>query len=220
MAMAMAVAMTVTACEATPKAEVTPVTTAASAASAPPAAPTPTPPPAADSASPKGRAIAATGAFQKALKGALTSAIDAGGPVAAVDVCHGVAPALAKQHSTGGVVVGRAGVRLRNQANTTPDWLKAPMASWKAVAGPDDAPEVFEATLDDGTYVYASALRAQPLCLTCHGEAVAADVKAAVAARYPDDAATGFGPGALRGAVWATVLPAVPPTPPAGSATP
>jgi hypothetical protein len=49
-----------------------------------------------------------------------------------------------------------------------------------------------------------------PLCLTCHGPTLAADVAAAVAARYPRDEATGFAAGDLRGAlyvVWRETAP-------------
>ena len=37
-------------------------------------------------------------------------------------------------------------------------------------------------------------------CSVCHGGALADDVKAKVSALYPDDQATGFKPGELRGA--------------------
>jgi len=40
----------------------------------------------------------------------------------------------------------------------------------------------------------------QPLCATCHGMTLAPPVAEAVAARYPEDDATGFGVGELRGA--------------------
>ncbi len=154
------------------------------------------------------RAKAATQALQGELKTALMGAITTGGPAAAVDVCAGVAPALAAKHSVDGVVVGRVGVRTRNANNTMPAWLKAPMATWKPVASVDEAPASTEAVLDDGTVVFASALYTAPLCEKCHGGAIADDVKAAIAARYPGDQATGFGPLSLRGAVWASVMPA------------
>jgi hypothetical protein len=39
------------------------------------------------------------------------------------------------------------------------------------------------------------------MCLQCHGEALAPEVTQALAARYPDDRATGFREGQLRGAL-------------------
>jgi hypothetical protein len=44
------------------------------------------------------------------------------------------------------------------------------------------------------------AIPTAPVCTTCHGATVAPDVAAAIAARYPEDRATGFSPGDLRGA--------------------
>jgi len=42
-------------------------------------------------------------------------------------------------------------------------------------------------------------------CLTCHGptESIPEDVRAALRERYPDDKATGYAVGDLRGALWA-----------------
>jgi hypothetical protein len=47
------------------------------------------------------------------------------------------------------------------------------------------------------------ALPVQPLCVNCHGSAdkIPADVKARLAAQYPHDRATGYGPGQVRGAI-------------------
>jgi hypothetical protein len=46
----------------------------------------------------------------------------------------------------------------------------------------------------------------EPVCLACHGEAVAPDVRETILARYPGDGATGFAVGDLRGALWVEVL--------------
>ena len=42
-------------------------------------------------------------------------------------------------------------------------------------------------------------------CLACHGKDVAEPVRAAIDQRYPDDHATGFAVGDLRGALWVEV---------------
>jgi hypothetical protein len=39
------------------------------------------------------------------------------------------------------------------------------------------------------------------MCTPCHGERLTAAVQDAVRVRYPDDRATGYQPGDLRGAV-------------------
>lgn len=185
-----ALALPLAACEATP-APLAP-TVAGPAAATPPA----TPPAAVRLV----RAEQAAEALQGQLKTALTSAIAQGGPVAAIDVCATMAPAIARSLSVDGVTVGRTALRLRNPASVTPDWLGRTLEGWAKTPASDRLPT--HRTLDDGRFVYAAPITTQPVCLTCHGAAIADDVKAAIAARYPKDEATGFAEGDLRGAVW------------------
>jgi hypothetical protein len=174
---------------------------ACDAPKAPPPSTTPTTTaPAATTPAPAERAALAAKTLQEKLKAALVGAIQAKGAAGAIDVCASVAPALARELSTGGLTVGRTGVRLRNPDNRAPPWLAPTMTRWEAQAMVDRTP--WNTPLDDGRFVFAAPLSMLPLCATCHGNDVAADVKAAIAARYPQDAATGFAEGALRGAVW------------------
>ena len=53
----------------------------------------------------------------------------------------------------------------------------------------------------DKEFRYAKALVTQPLCLTCHGESIPEGIKARLAAEYPMDKATGYGPGMVRGII-------------------
>ena len=149
------------------------------------------------------------------LKTELSGAIAAGGPVAAIDVCHTRAPEIAAQLSqASGAKVGRTALRVRNPANA-PDGIErdvleqfsADLASGNA-QGPLEA--VFE--IDRNGRVERRYMRAIPtdaLCLTCHGKSLAPEVAAAIARDYPGDQATGFEQGQLRGAFVVT-WPAVP----------
>ena len=67
----------------------------------------------------------------------------------------------------------------------------------------------FARRLPDGRIAYAEPLVIQPVCLTCHGAEVGPEIKAAIAERYPQDQATGYKLGELRGVIWAE-LPAKP----------
>ena len=49
----------------------------------------------------------------------------------------------------------------------------------------------------------------EPVCLACHGKALSPETTTALRRHYPDDAATGFDAGDLRGALWVEV-PAAP----------
>jgi hypothetical protein len=188
---------------------------------APPSAPPPSPPPPTSSTAavaaaptaamalaasgPLGQAQRASQQFQERLKAALMAAIEQGGPAAAIEVCAASAPAIARELSTGGLTVGRTSARLRNPTNAPPPWLAAQLATWATQPAASRKPTSL--TLPGGAVAFAAPISMQPVCATCHGAAVADDVKAAIAARYPNDAAIGFGPDELRGAVWATVAP-------------
>jgi hypothetical protein len=52
-------------------------------------------------------------------------------------------------------------------------------------------------------YRYMKALPTQELCVQCHGSAdkITPAVQARLKELYPDDKATGFGIGAIRGAI-------------------
>ena len=49
---------------------------------------------------------------------------------------------------------------------------------------------------------YAEPIIVQPLCLSCHGNVLAPEVANHIEEAYPDDQATGFEIGDLRGVYW------------------
>jgi integrase len=59
--------------------------------------------------------------------------------------------------------------------------------------------------LDGGRTGYVEPLATAPMCLACHGESIEPAVAAKLAALYPDDRATGFRAGELRGLAWVEV---------------
>jgi hypothetical protein len=147
----------------------------------------------------------------KELKGELGAAIEKGGPVAAIDVCHTRAPAIAARLSAeSGASVGRTALRVRNAANVPDDLERAVLEQFAGdmaagrIEGPLEA--AFEIKREDGIERhYLRAIPTEALCLTCHGETLAPELAAAIARDYPGDQATGFKQGELRGAfrvVW------------------
>lgn len=144
------------------------------------------------------------------LKGALTNE----GPVAAVSVCKEAAPAIAKglsaQH---GAQVTRVGTRVRNPKMGVPNsWQKEALAGFDARITKGEKPadleywKVVEGTDGKRELHYAKAIVTQPLCVTCHGnpEDIPAPLMEKIRAEYPDDQATGYSVGKLRGAVVVT----------------
>jgi hypothetical protein len=172
-----------------------------------------------------GQARAAVKELGEALKRELMASIAAGGPLAAIGVCKTIAPALAEKTSaTRGLKVGRTALRLRNPANAPDAWERAVLEDFAAQikAGADPVKlEHAETVTDAGgastfRYMKAIPMGAVP-CLSCHGAPEPA-LKAEITRLYPQDQATGFRPGELRGAFTvsapaSTPAPVVAPSP-------
>lgn len=137
--------------------------------------------------------------FKRDLMQALTAGM-AEGPVAAIEVCQIEAPGIAASLSQEGVRVGRSSHRLRNPDNAPPDWLQPIMDAYL-----DDTESRMprSVSLADGRTGYAEPILLQPLCLTCHGSELPGEVARRIEELYPEDRATGFEVGELRGVFWA-----------------
>ena len=148
------------------------------------------------------RAAAYLAPFKQDLMGALKAGL-AEGPAAAIDACRIEAPAIADRHSGDGVRIGRSSHRLRNPSNATPDWVSPTLNAW--LASEDRTPVVVG--IDADRLGYIEPIIAKPLCLTCHGETLAPAISERLEALYPDDQATGFSAGDLRGVFWVEFAP-------------
>ncbi|WP_439547145.1 Tll0287-like domain-containing protein [Sandarakinorhabdus sp.] len=143
--------------------------------------------------------------FQQELGGALQSAIKEQGTAGAVTACNSIAPAVAQRITEqSGASVRRTALRTRNPGAAPDAHERAAMAEL-AVAPVDAAGQFAErsgwtGSGPDRRYRYVRAIPTAPMCLSCHGSAIAPDVAAAIAAAYPGDTATGFAPGQMRGA--------------------
>ncbi len=141
------------------------------------------------------------------LKTELTQAMQQGGPEQAVDVCRRRAPEIAARLSSeSGAEVGRTALRVRNPANRPDELEQAVLRRLAATLRPDATGEPPEALLEVPTAqgverIYLRAIPMQPPCLVCHGKTLSPGLAAAIRAEYPDDQATGFDVGELRGAV-------------------
>jgi Protein of unknown function (DUF3365) len=155
------------------------------------------------------------------LKSQLIAAINAGGPIAAIGVCKTIAPAIAdKAGLVRGLKVGRTALRVRNPANAPDTWERGVLEDFAAQikAGADPAKLEHAETVTDASgaatfrYMKAIPMAAEP-CLTCHG-APEPSLKAEITRLYPQDQATGFKPGDLRGAFTVSARAATPVNPP------
>ncbi len=136
----------------------------------------------------------------KTLFGRLSEVLPSEGPASAIEVCNleaqGMTDEVGEKHD---VQIGRTSFRLRNPENTPPDWAREFMLVAKRV---DE--QVVLKNQHGGVAVF-TPIHLQEKCAACHGpeDRLGEDVKAALAERYPEDEATGFEPGDLRGWFWA-----------------
>ncbi len=144
------------------------------------------------------RAQAELAPFKQQLMGALKAGL-AEGPDQAIDACRIQAPAIAAGLTTESVTLGRTSHRLRNPDNAGPEWATAVVQGYLEQEG-DWQPQVVD--LPDGRTGYVEPIVTQPLCLACHGSELAPQVAEALRTQYPEDRATGFAAGDLRGVFW------------------
>jgi len=154
----------------------------------------------------KSNAIGAIKGLAQNLKIELQAAMKAGGPVKAIEVCNTVAPSIANaQSQESGLTIRRTALKLRNPDNAPDDFERKVLEKFVADIAADKDPKKLAYTeavkTDDGTVLrFMKAIPTGELCLKCHGGNVAPEVKAAISKLYPEDQATGFKAGELRGA--------------------
>lgn len=139
--------------------------------------------------------------FEK-LSGRLMEVMQSDGPAAAIKVCSQEAVQIAGTVGTEhGVLIGRTSFKLRNPANAPREWVKP------FVEDRQDTPEFV--ALGEGAAGAIFPIHLNVKCLMCHGgpDDILDQVKTELAELYPNDAATGFKQGDLRGWFWVEVPP-------------
>lgn len=146
------------------------------------------------------------GKFVKNLKGELKKAMEEGGPVNAITVCNEkAAPITAKISEDEGVTVSRVSLKNRNPANQPNDWQKKVLEDFEAKKSEDaDIKTIAFSDIveEEGKkqFRFMKAIPTGKLCLTCHGEKLSPEVTNKLSELYPNDKATGFKEGDIRGA--------------------
>ena len=141
---------------------------------------------------------------------AMQDAIASKGVAGAIPVCKEQAPALIKEvRDSTGWSIRRVSLKTRNAERGTPDlWEVRQLADFNIRAANGEKPETIEKSeivSVDGKPVfrYMKALPVGDACLKCHGpaETLDAGLKAKLAETYPQDRATGYSKGEIRGAL-------------------
>ena len=145
----------------------------------------------------KSKMIAAKDVLFARLSGRLMEVMGSEGPVAAIAVCKSEASEIAKAvGQQEDVKIGRTALKLRNPNNQPPAWAES------LVAAAVDQPTFL--TLSDGRGAALLPIKLKGLCLMCHGpvDQIMPEIKSQLATHYPNDQATGFKEGDLRGWFW------------------
>ncbi|MBK9494935.1 MAG: DUF3365 domain-containing protein [Xanthomonadales bacterium] len=154
------------------------------------------------------KAQAAIKDLGQSLRGALVAKMQSEGPVAAVNFCHDEAPLIASQVAERHQVqIGRTADRHRSPSNAPSEWQQSVLAGFAAkVAEGNPAAGITTARTVEvngqARFRFAQSIPTEAPCLACHGDNVAAPIKAEIDKHYPNDSATGFKEGDLRGMFW------------------
>lgn len=145
--------------------------------------------------------------FASTLQGELVAAMEEGGPTQAIKVCNQRAPEIADDIAAEtGWTVGRTSLKIRNPDNSPDEWERIQLEHFESQRA-DGTPanelaprhEVVEGE-DGARFRFMAAIPTGGACLACHGSNIDSDVKHALERLYPDDQATGFSEGDVRGA--------------------
>ena len=147
----------------------------------------------------------------RTLVGRLTQALEEGGAAHAVEFCAIEAiphTRMVESRLEGRLGLKRTSFRYRNPDNAPDAGDEAALRYFEeAILTQGSAPAHYVQRASETEYRYYQPLFVGQICLQCHGDPgeMGEDVQRAVRARYPEDLATGYEAGQLRGAVRVTV---------------
>lgn len=153
------------------------------------------------------KAIAKT--FSSRLKPILKSAIQSGGFTSAVEVCSSAAPEIAKNLSLEtGWSISRVSLQPRNQHSAVADPFEYEVLrefDERQLKG-ESAQLMHYSKIVNNEYRFMKAQGVEAICLNCHGKNISGELKQKIMTHYPDDAATGYSLGQIRGAISLTKI--------------
>jgi len=143
--------------------------------------------------------------FATELKTSLKGAVKKGGFSKGVDVCSVRAPEIARLNSDENWTVSRTSLKPRNSNNRPTTTEQKVLLDFEAQlkSGTPVSQLVYTNTMKENgveEFHLMKAIPTQGLCLSCHGQNLSEDVTKILNERYPDDSATGYKEGDIRGA--------------------
>lgn len=143
--------------------------------------------------------------LMQSLGSKLKAALQAGGPEHALMVCQQLAQPSTTLVSAEfeGASIKRVSLKPRNPRNTPDELDRKVLTDWqKQVDAGQDVPKSEVHAGEDGTAVFYRPIMTQAVCMNCHGDpaSFSQGLTEKLAELYPEDKATGYGIGQLRGA--------------------
>lgn len=142
----------------------------------------------------------------------LLKEIGKGGWVGAVKVCSEKAQQITQEFNIRtGHNARRVSLRYRNPSNIPDEYERRKLEDFDLLNKKKEMKNEDGEVVNEGGQKYLRYMRplvTLPLCINCHGpkENISADVKTVLAEKYPEDRATGFLVGDLRGAISVKIL--------------
>ncbi len=145
-------------------------------------------------------------AFGSDLKHVLQTSMKSGGPIKALAQCNIQAGPIAQENAlSSGWEIGRTSLKVRNENNAPDEWETTTLLQFekRKAAGENVKTMEYAETVkvgDKKVYRYMKPIPTAGLCVTCHGGDMSEEIINKVKSLYPNDQATGFMVGDIRGA--------------------
>ncbi len=148
----------------------------------------------------------ATQHLARQLRSKLISSLEESGAVNSISVCNTeafkISAELSKKYNG---KVSRTSLKIRNPENKPDTWERNTLLEFEnqKQAGTDTSQlESYKVIKNDNGkwFRYLKAIPTGDVCLMCHGEHIAPDVEDKIKTLYPNDLATGYEVGDIRGA--------------------
>jgi hypothetical protein len=137
------------------------------------------------------------------LSGQLQRALAEGGVENAVQYCNLVAyPLVDSLSEVNEATIRRTSLKARNPKNAPDEAERLALQQYEAKAAAGEELQSYVELIDPSTVAFYAPILAQPLCLNCHGkigETLKEEDYAVIKQLYPQDEATGYIAGDLRG---------------------
>lgn len=148
-----------------------------------------------------------TKAFGGALKKELMTAMKAGGPISALEVCNEKAiPITTQSAKDQGAEINRVSLKNRNPDNVPNAWQAKILSDFdkRAAAGESIETMAFAGVVENNGKKQLHFMKALPTgktCLSCHGSELGTNVSTKIKELYPEDKAVGYAENQVRGAI-------------------